>query len=148
MKKPRNEKQEVDLLKPVTLSDVPEEDCFGKEYNPQDRDCSICADIEICGIKFQSLVQKKKKAFEEKHGPLMDETDFKSVNMEKLEKLAKKYEDEGEPMTHEELVQAVSGLANTKDEVAVIEFLKRTLPLSNLILKEGNVYARRKDNTN
>jgi hypothetical protein len=149
MRKPREVKQEVNLLKPVTIPDGGVGDCFGTDfYNPQDKDCSICADIEICGIKFQGIIQKKKTDFEQKHGPLLDQTDFQSVDIAKIEELAIKYEDEGEPMLFQELVDAVSELACTKDDIAVIEYLKRTIPTTNLILKEGKVYARRKDSSN
>lgn len=149
MRKPKIEKQEVDLLKPVTIPDGDPEDCFGTAlYNPQDKDCSICADIELCGIKFQSVLQKKVTKFEEDHGPLLDQVDFSSVNMSKIEALAAKYEQEGEPMTFKELTDAVAQLANTKDEVSVIEHLKRTLPTSNLLIREGQVYAKRKDSSN
>jgi len=149
MRKPKEEKQEVDLLKPVNLPDGEAGDCFGTDlYNPQDKDCSICADIELCGIKFQGVVQKKKTEFEEKHGPLLDETDFASVNMDKIAALARKYEDEGDPMSFQELVELVSELACTKDEVAVIEYLKRTLPVTNIITKEGKVYAKRENSSN
>jgi uncharacterized Fe-S cluster-containing radical SAM superfamily enzyme len=149
MRKPKETKQKVDLLKPVTILDGSAGDCFGTEfYNPQDKDCSICADIEICGIKFQGIIQKKKTDFEQKHGPLLDQTDFDSVNMAKIEELAIKYEEEGEPLLFQELVDAVSDLARTKDDIAVIEYLKRTIPTTNLILKEGKVYARRKDSSN
>ncbi len=149
MRKPKAEKTPVDLLKPVTIPDGEAEDCFGTDlYNPQDKDCSICADIELCGIKFQSIVQKKKTVFEEEHGPLLDQTDFDSVNMTKIAEVAKRYEEEGEPMLFQELIDAVAELACTKDEVAVVEYLKRTLPLTNLIIKEGKVYAIRENSNN
>ena len=148
MKKSRTDKKEVDLLKPVIIPDADLEDCFGKEYDPQDRDCSICADIEICGIKFQGIIQKKKREFEEKHGPLLDEVDFKSVDIAKIEKLAKQYEEDGYPMLFQELTDVVAELANTKDEIAVIEYLKRTLSTSNLIIKEGKVYVKRENSGN
>lgn len=149
MRKPREEKQNADLLKPVIIIDGDDGDCFGTElYNPQDKDCSICADVELCGIKFQGIVHRKKEDFEQRHGPLLDQTDFEAVNMAKIEELAIKYEQEGLPMLFQELVDAVSELANTKDEIAVIEYLKRIVPTTSLIIKEGKVYAKRKDSVN
>lgn len=149
MRKSKTQKQEIDLLKPVNLPEGDPEDCFGTNlYNPQDKDCSICADIELCGIKFQKITQKKVTDFEEKHGPLLDETDFSSVDIVKIEKLAMKYENEGYPMLFQELVELIMELVKTKDEVAAVEYLKRTLPVSNLLLKEGKVYAKRKDSSN
>jgi len=143
MKTPKTEKTEVDLLKPIQLPDTVEGDCFGtEEYDPQHKDCSICADIELCGIKFQGLIQKKKNVFEKENGPLLDQTDFEGVDFGKVESLALRYQDDGSPMTFEELVELVSQLASTKDDIAVVEYLKRTIPNTRLILKEGQVHVR------
>jgi hypothetical protein len=141
MRKTRTEKQEINLLEPITLPDTDPDDCFGKEYDPRDRDCSICADIEICGIKTQVELQKKKKEFENNNGPLLDQTDFKSVNWKKIEQKALEYEVNNEPLTFEELLDTIKTLANTKDEVAVLEYIRRTLPKS-LKLSNGQVIAR------
>ena len=62
--------------------------------------------------------------------------------MVKIEKLARKYESENQPMTFGELQDIVKIQVNTKDDETVIQLLKRKLPLSLMYLKEGNVYVR------
>jgi|WetSurMetagenome_2_1015567.scaffolds.fasta_scaffold914003_1 hypothetical protein len=140
MKTLHQKQTKVDLLVPMVPGDIhPEEqtDCFGLEYSPTDRDCSICSDQDICGIVYSEKVKIKKKSFEVENGPTLDMTDFKGVDMNNIERLARKYETEGEPMTFEELQNAIKMLANTKDEEAVIQFIKRELPLTKIYLKEG-----------
>jgi len=146
MRKPKTEPTKVDLTTPIDPGMyLPEDeaDCFGtEEYSPQNKDCSLCSDIEICGIKFQEHVKTKKKVVETEQGPLMDQSDLDGVDLGKVEKLAKKYYLEGSPMTFEELQEAIRIQANTKDNDAVLELIKRELPLTNMILKEGLVYVR------
>lgn len=146
MRKPRTKPTEVDLTVPVDpekLLREDENDCFGTDqYAPQDKDCSLCADIEICGIKFQELVKTKKKIVEAEKGPMMDQTDLDGVDMGKVEKLARRYQDEGEPMTFAELQDAIKLQAKTKDTNAVIELIRRELPLTKMMLKDGVVYVR------
>jgi hypothetical protein len=146
MKQPHTTPTEIDLTVPVDpTSIVPTEqtDCFGtEEYNPQDKDCSLCSDIEICGIKFQELIKTKKVKVETEKGPMLDQSDIDGVNFKKIEKLANKYYLEGDPMTHEELIEAVMIQANTKDEVAALELIRREMPGTNMVLKDGKVYVR------
>jgi hypothetical protein len=144
MRQAKTVKTEVDLLKPVTLPEPEPGDCFGSsEYDPRDKDCSVCADLELCGLKREVALRSKKKKFEEDNGPLLDQTDFQSVNWDSIYKKAIEYEDSGEPMTFQELTEAISTIAKTKDQVAVAEFINREMPKEKLELKEGNVYARR-----
>jgi len=145
MRKNHEKSTKVDLLVPVVPGDLqPEEktDCFGVEYSPRDSTCSLCADIDLCGIVFQEKVKDKKLTFEIENGPLLDQTDFQGVDMVRIEKLVRKYEGEGEPMTFKELQDLIAGQANTKDSEAVIQFIKRELPLTNIYLKEGVCYVR------
>ena len=146
MKQAHTIQTKVDLTVPITPESItPEEvtDCFGTdEYNPQDSSCSLCSDLEICGIKFQELVKVKKKKFEQEKGPLLDMTAFETVNMSKIEQLAKKYEEESEPMTFEEIQKFIQEQAVTKDVEAVIEFIKRELPLTKMYLKDGLCLVR------
>jgi hypothetical protein len=146
MRKPRTKQTEVDLTVPVDPGKIladDETDCFGTEqYSPQDKDCSLCSDIEICGIKFQELIKGKKRAVETEQGPMMDQTDLDGVDLGKVEKLADKYYKEGSPMTFEELQEAIRIQANTKDDDAVLELIRRELPLTRMILKDGLVYVR------
>ena len=149
MKNPHMKQTKVNLLTPVDPKSIVTEeqsDCFGQEYNPRDRDCSICSDIQLCGLVYAEKTKDKKVAFEIQHGPLMDITDFKGVDIVRIEKLVKKYEEEQEPMTFEELQKLIQDQAATKDVEAIIQFIKRTIPISNLIIREGHIYVRQNNN--
>jgi uncharacterized protein YqfB (UPF0267 family) len=145
MKKSHEKKTEVDLLVPVKIAEIiPEEstDCFGKEWDARASECCMCADETLCSILFNEKTKAKKKAFEDEHGPLLDQTDLQGVDMAKIERLAKKYQDEQAPMTFQELQDVIASMANTKDNEAVIQFIKRELPLTNIYLKEGVCHVR------
>ena len=144
MRKIKTTKQEINLLEPVILSDIiSPDDCFGLEYDPRSNDCSICADLELCGIKYQTVVQKKKKEFEDQNGPMLDEVDFKAVDWKKIEIKALEYEELGEPMKFEELMEAIMIIAKIKDSTAAAEYIKRSLPNTNLILENGKVLCQK-----
>jgi hypothetical protein len=146
MKKLHEKATKVNLLVPVLPKDiVPEEvtDCWGTEYLPTCGECSICADFELCGIVFADNVKGKKLTFEIEHGPLLDTADFSNVDMSRIERLATKYEDEGEPMTYEEMQQIIQGEANIKDSESIIQYIKRELVNTKMNIREGYIYVRR-----
>jgi uncharacterized protein YqfB (UPF0267 family) len=140
MKKQHNKETKVDLLAPIISNTIvcsEQTDCFRKEWDARASECNICSDEILCGILFSEAVKSKKKAFEVEHFPFLDQCDFKGVDMTKIERLAKKYEEEGEPMTFEELQKLIQDQANTKDVEAIIQFIKRELPLTKIYLTEG-----------
>jgi uncharacterized Fe-S cluster-containing radical SAM superfamily enzyme len=139
-------KTKVDLLVPVVpgnLHPVEPSDCFGNEYLPTCGDCSVCADMELCSIIFADNVKRKKLTFEIEHGPMLDTADFANVDMSRIERLATKYEDEGEPMTYEEMQQIIQGEANIKDVESIIQYIKRELVNTKMSVKGGYIYVRR-----
>lgn len=140
MKKPRETKKEVDLTTLLTpeqlMYDIPEEDCFGKLWDPQCADCAICADVEICGIVHQSIIKKKVRNLEKKAGTFLDMTAFERVDFEELARGMKNYADEGNPFTYDELVGDIKKVARTKDPVAVREYIKAWLPRVNMTITE------------
>lgn len=140
MKKPRDIKTEVDLTKPVSNLKVTEGDCFGQEWNPQSKDCSICADNEICGIKYQEIIKTKKTSYEKKQSYPLDMTDFKNVNMDKIVNIIAKYQDD-EPLEYEEVEELIMKAAKTKDKIAVREFIKRNTPTYNITIKDKKFYV-------
>ena len=145
MRKSIEKETKVDLLVPIIPSSlIPEEasDCFSNEWEPRASECCQCADEGLCGILFVEKVKVKKSAFEAEHGPLLDQTDLQGVDMAKIERLAKKYQDEGEPMTFQELQDIIKIQAKTKDDEAVIQFIKRELPLTKIYLQEGVCQVR------
>jgi hypothetical protein len=145
MKKSHTKKTEVDLLVPIvpeSVTPVETTDCFGIEFESRSSECVQCADNELCMIVWAEKVKDKEKIIEKDHGPFLNKCDFPAVDMTKIERLAKRYQDEGSPMTLQELQDVIAQQANTKDTEAVIQFIKRELPLSLMYLKEGVVYVR------
>lgn len=143
MKNPRETKKEVDLttlLDPAELITDNEEDCFGRAWNPQDKDCAICADVEICGIVKQAEIKSRVKKVEKEKGPMLDQAAFEKVPIEKIVGNMRQWAEDNDPSSYEELEQSIMAVARTKDKVAVREYIKRTLPKYNLtITKEKTI---------
>lgn len=140
-KKPREKSTEKDLtvlLKPEELMSDDPEDCFGREWDPRDKDCSLCHDVEICGIVRQADIQKAKKKIEREKGPFLDETAFEKVPVEKLVETIRQYAEDDDPALYEEIEEAVEKTARTKDKVAIREYITRLLPRHNLQIIEQN----------
>lgn len=145
MKKSHIKETEVNLLVPIipgSIISVEQTDCFGVEFESRSSECSVCSDSDLCMIIWTEKVGAKKNVFEAEHTSLLDQTDLPGLDMVKIEKLARKYESENQPMTFGELQDIVKIQINTKDDETVIQLLKRKLPLSLMYLKEGNVYVR------
>lgn len=123
-------------MKPLNIDDLSQSsDCFGKIWDAQHRLCSVCADVDICGVVYQEkIVIPKKKKFDVSL-PL-DLLDFKKVDWAKIGRLVKKYQDDGEPMTYEELMRYVGQLANIKDPFMIKLFIEKSLKPNNLMCTE------------
>lgn len=137
MRKPKETKKEVDLttlLDPSELMGESPDDCFGKEWDPQNGDCAICHDIEICGIVKQSEIKKKVKNMEKKAGSFLDMTAFEKVPMDKIAKTAIEWAEDDDPASYEELVEQIGQIARTKDPVAIREYIKTQLPKYKLMI--------------
>jgi len=147
-REPKEKAEKVDLLKPYTPSKPQDDGCFGNMWDPQHKDCSICADIEVCGILYQqNHIQIKKQKFEEENGPTLDMTDFEAISIEKVEKLALQYQNDQEPMTVDELISYIKTQARTKDTVAVREYLKRVLPMTKMHIQEDEIHVQSNNNS-
>lgn len=148
MRKAKTIKREVNLLKPVVIPELVPDDCFGTSfYDPRDKDCSICADCDYCGIVREQAIRKLKQKLNKEQGSYLDEVDFASVDWKKIEQKAKEYEDSGEPMTYAELTDAISTIARIKDQIAVDEFIKRSLPQTTIHIVNGYIYAKRENSS-
>lgn len=135
-RKKRATKTEVSRLKPLNIDDLSQsDDCFGKAWDPQHRLCSVCADVDICGVVFQEKVVIPKKKKFDMSLPL-DLLDFKKVDWAKIGKLVKKYQDGGEPMMYEELVAYIKTLANIKDPFMIKLFIEKSLKPNKLKCSE------------
>jgi len=139
MKQSRETKQEVDLttlLDPEQLRSENPDDCFGVEWDPQDTDCSVCHDVEICGILKQKELHGRKKKIEKEKGPFLDQTSFESVPIEKIVQNLIQYAEDDDPATYEELEETIGTSARTKDIVAIREYIKTMLPRHGLRVTE------------
>lgn len=132
----RTKKTEISRLKPLNIEDLSQsDDCFGKAWDPQHRMCSVCADVDICGVVYQEkVVIPKTKKFDESL-PL-DLLDFSKVDWAKIGNLVKKYQDAGEPMMYEELMRYIKDLANIKDEFMIKLFIENSFKSNNLMCSD------------
>ena len=139
MKQPRDKKKEISLttlLDPKTLISDNPDDCFGKEWDPSDKDCSICHDVETCGIVKQSTIQGRKEKIEKEKGPMLDQTAFEKVPIDNIIINLRNWAADDDPSTYAELEETIMKHAQTKDTVAVREYIKRTLPTHGLRVTE------------
>ncbi len=79
---------DVDMSKPVNkkeiMSQIDSEDCFSREWHPEDKLCSMCADMELCGILFHARQNKRVKQLEKEEGGFLDTTDFEAIDKDSL----------------------------------------------------------------
>lgn len=133
MREPKEKKTKVSLLDAVDVKKFTTGDgCFGKEWNPQDRDCSVCADIELCGIIYQEThVTPKRKKFEKDNNPL-DMADFESVDWNKIVKVIKAWDKGDEPMELEELISTIKDQSKVTNEELLKTYVRIKLVEHNL----------------
>ncbi len=133
----KNKIIELDLLVPVDLSKVKElmkeDKCFGKEWNPQTNECSVCASSEICGI----LTGVNLKEEQKKLGTFLDEVNLK-IDWGKLTNVVKKYQGHNTPMTVSELYGYVKRKTKSKDKKLLIALIKK------YIASDANLYTKDK----
>ena len=99
MAKSKKKEETIDLSKPIDLSKIgtPDDPCFGTQYDPRDKDCKICGDIEICAIaqmqnnKLQRELLAKEKDFKD-----LDEDKFlNEKDAKEAKRLIEKYKSKG-----------------------------------------------------
>lgn len=131
--------KEYDPLVPLGKVDDVESDCFGLLWDVTTRECSSCADRDICGIVFGDELEKRANAVQENNGSIfLDVQNFEAVaNDDILSGI-----DSG-TTTVADLVDYVAVLANTSDTKAVVTFLKRWITSQNSVYtKNGIVWIR------
>lgn len=143
---------EFDLLYPIDMAkaqaNVAEDDCFGKEWNPGVKDCSVCADAEVCGIVFQKEVKKpKQQALEKKDGPYLDQARLMTGEEFKfVEDTIKQTCVDMEPTSTEEMFQYFAAKMKTKDEALVVNEMKRFIKSTpNVYTKNGLFFHKEID---
>ena len=129
------------LLEPIntdSLQVTNADDCFGKMWDPQHRACSVCADVEVCGIIFQEAqVIPAKKKFDKDTVPL-DLTNLHAVNWDRLKLVIVKYTKEGDLMTYDELFEYVQKVAKTKDTYTIKIYIENSLNKYGLKCTDDN----------
>lgn len=106
--------EKQDLRYPVQAVQEDEDDCFGKEWDPLTKECSICAVADLCGTLVGQRTTQAKK--EDKERPYLDEVDTSAIDWDKVEGYVKKCEEEGEPFTMKEMGSYIRKKVRTKDK--------------------------------
>lgn len=114
-------------------------DCLGKEWDMRSKECPVCAMCDICSILFQSQVRKKIQQVEAQHATFLDKTDFAAIDQQQLRA---RIEAANGQMNVGDLVEEVHATAQTDDEVAVVEWIKRFLRDNGLKTTEGKIWKR------
>ena len=140
-----NKKQsiEVDLTKPIPQPLIIEamkgSNCFGKLWDISTKECSQCADKDICGIMMQDTLAESSKQLQKKLGAtFLDVADYKNVTNAKLMKFVVSGE-----TTTKQLIQEVVKLSNCDDTTAAVEHIKRWIKgTKSIFTKTGIVWKR------
>lgn len=135
-----NPHESVDLTVPINkqLIDIPAEGCFSREWDMGSPECPVCAMNDICGILFQDVVNKKVKEVEAKHTTFLDKTDFKNIDTEAL---LKEIRENNGVVPVEFFATHIKKTANTADDVAVLEWIKRFKAEHNLKFRGGKIWT-------
>jgi len=138
MRVPRKKASQVDLLKPVEVI-TDQTDCFGtEEYNPRSGDCALCADIELCGLKYQEVVERKVKSVTEAKGPFVDSINTAAIDWRKIKDNIVKYQD-SDPITIEELVETITKAAGIKDANMALQYARAQMMNLNIVEDDGKL---------
>jgi len=132
----------VDLLVPINAAAFKPkdaEDCLGRAWDMSSTECPVCAMCDICCILFQETLAASVKAVEDKNVTFLDKTDFENINQTEL--LAEIISRSGE-MPVSELIDKVMAIAETADEVAAVEWLKRFIKDNPIKTVEGILWKK------
>lgn len=145
-RKPRAEKPAADSTKLFDLPELDKDDCFGQLWDPEERDCSICAHNALCGSVYSRTVLKsKQQAMQAQHGPFLSDvrplTDAERLTIgTKLIAALEK----GKVLTTQGVVNKLMGILATKDKSLAIEELRRIVEVSGqLKVKKGLVSIKK-----
>lgn len=133
---------EADLSTPLDLDKLvsfqQEGDCFGKECDPKELDCSACASLELCIILTGEEVKKKEKELEDKQGPYLDSVNQDAVPWDKLEKLIETRTGKQTNLSVSDVIDWVMKKAKTKDRTLAVIMVR------NFVGSREKVYTREK----
>jgi len=113
----------VDLKKPINLEKIGKVEvaCFGQEWDTRSKECPLCAAQELCAIVFQQKIKNAVKQREAEADYFLDQADF-DFDTSVLKADCKEHSGKWTTM---DLYKRISDLSKCRDQVAVVEFLKR-----------------------
>lgn len=147
MTRKSRERQEVDIMKPITIELFGSEDdpCFGKHHDPAVKECKSCGDQELCAI-VQAQRMHKVRDTEVKKYPVKDleepNMDLKSIEQFVLTNLKKG------PRSFEELwkegykfFSKYEKVNKDKAKEMFLNYCKRSVKLKR-IMKNGKKFLK------
>jgi len=132
----------VDISKPLNkkelLASVAADDCYTREWKPDDRLCVLCASNTICGILYNHRQNKRIKKMEKEEGGFLDSSDFDGIDREALIEWLKV-----EQRTTLQLIAHVQELSDCPDEKTVQYWCRSfILETKGIGTKEGKVIVK------
>lgn len=111
-------------------------DCFGLAWSPKEKECSMCADHEVCGIMFEQHVKRQKSEWRKQQAARpMDEQNFANISYEKVLEVVKK---NSGTMTGADLVRIIAKNANT-DDIESVKWWVKSFIRETGIRAEGKI---------
>ena len=138
MRERKTDRTKVDLTKPVEITGMSDDNCFGKEWDMGTNDCSVCADNILCGIIFSETALKNKAAkMQEKYGVFLDQSDWDKVDDERD---IIQWVKSGKTTT-KELIAHIGKIANinVEDTETIVSYLTRFIKSDDRIYTKGGV---------
>lgn len=135
--------EKVDLTRPVNADKVMSKDvelygdsCFGKEWSPEEKACSVCHDQEMCGLVFHNNQRKTVAAWEAVNPPTLDKHNLDTFDKQEMLEWVKKA-----PRSFKDFVEYVYDRANIADKTTVVYWCKSyILDSPVLTASKGMVY--------
>lgn len=132
----------TDFSKPVNVGDfnINPDDCFGRMWLPQHKECSTCADLELCGTIYQHNVipEKIKKVKKSQGGNFLDDVNFDRIPKESL---VKEVKDNPGKVTSEHLIKFVKHWSKCDDNDTLLEWIKQFKSDYKIKIKKGLLYV-------
>lgn len=142
MRKAVENKTEYDMSKPINLEqfDITAESCFGRLWLPQHKDCSVCADLELCGTIYHhtTLNDKIKKVKKSQGINFLDDVNFDRIPKQELVDEIKKNPGK---VTSDHLIKFVKHWSKCDDEDTLIVWIQQFKMDFNIKIKKGLLYA-------
>ena len=132
----------IDMSKPIPtttmLEEVDVQDCFTFLWEPTNKFCLVCADIDICGILFHKRQSKQVKNIEKEKGGYLDNMHFDSIDKTDLVTWLSL-----QPRTTQQLIDKVTKFSKCPDAETVAYWCKSfILETEGIGVKKGIVTVK------